>query len=43
MRGNVLTDLRNIYRASHAREAGLAYSSIGRPDSVPDAGDFPAA
>ena len=33
MRGNVLADLRNIYRPSHAREAGLRYVSIGRPES----------
>ncbi len=39
MRGNVLADLRNIYRASHAREAGLHYVSIGRPATVPDADD----
>ena len=37
MHGNVLADLRNIYRASHAREAGLRYVSIGRPATVPDA------
>ena len=36
MRGNVLADLRNIYRASHARDAGLHYTSIGRPEGVPD-------
>ena len=40
MRGNVLADLRNIYRASHAREAGLHYVSIGRPATVPDADEF---
>ncbi len=43
MRGDVLVDLRNIYRASHAREAGLAYVSIGRPDGVPDGGAGPEA
>jgi UDPglucose 6-dehydrogenase len=32
MRGNVLADLRNIYKPSHAREAGLDYVSIGRPE-----------
>ncbi|MGO9172370.1 MAG: UDP-glucose dehydrogenase family protein [Rhodomicrobium sp.] len=37
MRGNVLVDLRNVYRAQHAREAGLVYVSIGRPDGVPEA------
>ncbi len=37
MHGNVLADLRNIYRASHARDAGLQYVSIGRPDALPDA------
>ena len=36
MRGTVLADLRNIYRAQHACEAGLAYVSIGRPDGVPE-------
>ncbi len=36
MRGNVLVDLRNIYRPEHAREAELAYVSVGRPDGVPD-------
>ncbi len=34
MRGDVLIDLRNIYRPEHAQEAGLAYVSIGRPQSV---------
>ncbi len=33
MRGDVLADLRNIYRASHAHKAGLAYVSIGRPEA----------
>jgi UDPglucose 6-dehydrogenase len=32
MRGSVLADLRNIYKPSHAREAGLDYVSIGRPE-----------
>ncbi len=32
MRGNVLVDLRNIYRAEIARESGLTYFSLGRPD-----------
>jgi UDPglucose 6-dehydrogenase len=36
MRGNVLVDLRNIYRPQHAREAGLTYVSVGRPDNVPE-------
>jgi UDPglucose 6-dehydrogenase len=31
MRGDVLVDLRNIYSASEAAEAGFAYHSIGRP------------
>ncbi len=31
-------DLRNIYRPEHAREAGLAYVSVGRPDGVLDGG-----
>ena len=30
MRGHVLVDLRNIYDAAQMRDAGLAYSSIGR-------------
>ena len=30
MRGNVLVDLRNIYRPENMREAGLCYHSIGR-------------
>jgi len=30
MRGNVLVDLRNIYRPDDMRDAGLAYRSIGR-------------
>jgi UDPglucose 6-dehydrogenase len=30
MRGNVLVDLRNIYRPKDMREAGLSYHSIGR-------------
>ena len=30
MRGNVLVDLRNIYRTEDMREAGLSYHSIGR-------------
>ncbi|MGO8955236.1 MAG: UDP-glucose dehydrogenase family protein [Rhodomicrobium sp.] len=36
MRGDLLADLRNIYRPEHARDAGLTYVSIGRPDGVPD-------
>ena len=31
MRGNALVDLRNIFQAQDAVEAGLAYTSIGRP------------
>jgi UDPglucose 6-dehydrogenase len=30
MSGDVLVDLRNIYRASDAKDAGFAYSSVGR-------------
>ena len=30
MRGDVLVDLRNIYRPDAAREAGFSYSSVGR-------------
>jgi UDPglucose 6-dehydrogenase len=30
MSGNVLIDLRNIYRATEAEAAGFAYSSVGR-------------
>ena len=36
MRGNVLVDLRNIYRPEHARQAGLSYVSIGRPGKAKD-------
>ncbi len=42
MRGAALADLRNIYRPEHAREAGLTYVSIGRPDGVPDGVTGPA-
>ncbi len=31
MRGDVLVDLRNVFRADHALRCGFAYSSIGRP------------
>lgn len=31
MRGDVLVDLRNIFRPEHARSAGFTYSCIGRP------------
>jgi len=31
MRGDVMVDLRNIYRPEEARDAGFAYSSVGRP------------
>ena len=34
MRGSVLVDLRNIYGPHLAREAGLSYVSIGRPDGM---------
>ena len=34
MRGDVLVDLRNIFQADVAREAGLSYSSIGRPEAL---------
>ena len=40
MRGDVLVDLRNIYRPEHARDAGLAYVSIGRPHGLPDSALF---
>lgn len=30
MKGNALVDLRNVYSSANAREAGLAYTSIGR-------------
>lgn len=36
MRGNVLVDLRNIYRIDHAKEAGLTYVSIGRSEKLPN-------
>ncbi len=38
MRGNVLIDLRNIYRPEHARQAGLSYFSVGRPDRARTSG-----
>jgi UDPglucose 6-dehydrogenase len=31
MRGDVLVDLRNVFRAEHPRECGFQYTSIGRP------------
>jgi UDPglucose 6-dehydrogenase len=34
MRGDVLADLRNIYRPQLAREAGFVYTSIGRPEGA---------
>jgi UDPglucose 6-dehydrogenase len=34
MRGNALVDLRNIFQAQDAVEAGLTYTSIGRPMTV---------
>src|SRR5271166_545786 len=34
MRGDVLVDLRNIYRPEHARQAGLSYVSIGRSEKA---------
>ena len=40
MRGDVLVDLRNIYRPEHARDAGFAYVSIGRPHGLPDSALF---
>ena len=33
MTGDVLVDLRNVYKPEEAAGAGLAYSSIGRPSS----------
>jgi UDPglucose 6-dehydrogenase len=38
MRGDVLVDLRNVFRADYAEQAGFAYSSIGRPGSQTSAG-----
>lgn len=32
MAGNTIVDLRNVFRASAAREAGFEYSGVGRPD-----------
>lgn len=43
MRGQALVDLRNIYRAELAREAGLTYVSIGRPEKVADSGSGDSA
>jgi UDPglucose 6-dehydrogenase len=34
MQGSVLVDLRNIYRPKLAREAGLDYTGVGRPDGA---------
>jgi UDPglucose 6-dehydrogenase len=34
MRGNVLVDLRNIYRPEDMAAAGIRYTSIGRPSRV---------
>ena len=31
MRGNVLVDLRNVFRPDYAQQFGFSYSSIGRP------------
>jgi UDPglucose 6-dehydrogenase len=31
MRGNVLVDLRNIYRPTEALKIGFVYDSVGRP------------
>ena len=31
MRGDVLVDLRNVFRPDHARQCGFQYTSIGRP------------
>ena len=36
MRGNVMADLRNIYRPAHALAAGFSYVSIGPPATMPD-------
>ncbi len=33
MRGDVILDLRNIFRPEMAREAGFRYSSVGRQDA----------
>ncbi len=40
MRGELLVDLRNIYRPEHAHAAGLTYVSVGRPHSSPDGEEF---
>ncbi len=34
MRGDVLVDLRNVFRPEYARQCGFSYSSVGRPDAV---------
>ena len=31
MRGDVLVDLRNVFRPDYAEQFGFSYSSIGRP------------
>jgi hypothetical protein len=42
MRGRVVVDLRNVFSPGAMREAGLLYSSIGRPSrtrhAAPSAG-----
>ena len=35
MRGNLIVDLRNVFRPDYARECGFAYIGIGRPDENP--------
>jgi UDPglucose 6-dehydrogenase len=34
MRGDLMVDLRNIYRPEHAAEAGFVYDCIGRPQTL---------
>nr|MBX2805672.1 nucleotide sugar dehydrogenase [Hyphomicrobiales bacterium] len=34
MKGDVLVDLRNVFRPDYAKQCGFKYSSIGRPDAM---------
>jgi UDPglucose 6-dehydrogenase len=38
MRGDLLVDLRNVFRSDYARQCGFRYSGIGRPQSGPELG-----
>ena len=38
MRGDLLVDLRNVFRSDYARQCGFRYSGIGRPQAGPKFG-----